>query len=362
MRTKCKLAMTVILSVALVLTCIPSSAYGAMYESGSEVFSCYRGMLEEDIYALKKSDSAKDLISEIITLERALPTMDDKIAILPHLTALVEKGDEFTEDELIELIKGADTDVGLDSAFVKMYVQKGGDSSKLLLLLKDDSIDPATKEYIVSKGEYSKDELCEIFRNNEDTTAVIAMKKLAVLDEDLAYELALPILTVSNGQATSEQCISACLGLAQYFEHHKPSDEDEDSFLMMKERTVAELKNLYATSKDELVQSHAIYALARMADEEIFDYIIESEEIDFYLKVSTIERNVPLMTSIVRNAASQEDVKTVLTAMRILPVMEVGQELSNAVSSGKLQKTQEVDSVIEYVKKEGIGGLDKYAE
>ena len=37
MRSKSKIAMTGILLVALILTCIPSSAYGALYESGSEL-------------------------------------------------------------------------------------------------------------------------------------------------------------------------------------------------------------------------------------------------------------------------------------------------------------------------------------
>ena len=363
MRPKSKIVMTGILLVALILACIPSSVYGALYGYGaeSELFSCYKGMTEDEIYNLKKNDTADDLIMEIIDLEKALPQMDDKIAILPHLTALVDKGDEFTEDELIELIKRSDTDVGLDSAFIKMYVHKGADVSKLLLLLEDESIDPATKEYIVSKGDFSKNELCEIFQSNKDTTAVIAMKKLAVLDEDLAYELAVPILTISDNQATSEQYISACLGIAQYYENHKlSSEEDRDGFLKMKESAITELKKLYDTSTDELVKNHAIYALARMADDEVFKYIIESEEIDFYLKVTTIERNVPLMVSAVRKASSMEEIQTVIDAMKLHPITEVGQALSKAVSSEILPKTQEIEEVIEYIKKEGIGGVDKY--
>jgi hypothetical protein len=99
-----------------------------------------------------------------------------------------------------------------------------------------------------------------------------------------------------------------------------------------------------------------------MADDEVFKYIIESEDIDFYLKVTTIERNIPLMVNTVRKAACVEEIQTVITAMKLHPITEVGQALSKAVSSEILPKTQEIEEIIEYIKKEGIGGVDKYEE
>lgn len=89
-------------------------------------------MTEEEIYELKKQSDEHELISEIISFEKTLPSTSDKTAILPHLMALIEKSDKFTADELITLIKSDQTDVALESALVQMYVDKGADSAKLI--------------------------------------------------------------------------------------------------------------------------------------------------------------------------------------------------------------------------------------
>ena len=361
MRTKRKLAITGILSVALILTCIPSSVYGALYESGSELFSCYKGMTEDEIYSLKKNDSANDLIEEIMGLEKELPKMDDKMAILPHLTALVDKKDEFTDDELLELIKRTDTDTGLDSAFVKMYVGKGADASKLLPLLEDENVDLEVKEYIVAIGDFSKEELRSIFLNNDDSVSVIAMKKLTVLDEAVAYEIASQLLRDDSHQMTSEQYVSACLGIAEHFEVYQPvSESDRKAFSEERLRAISLLWNLYYANSDELVQDQAIYALGRMHDYDVFKSIIESSKIDFYLKVTVIEENAALMVDLVSNASSLEEIEIVVTAMSLHPITDVGEVLSEVVTNGRLLETKEIKELIDYIKNEGVMWVDKY--
>ena len=363
MRSKSKIAMTGILLVALILTCIPSSAYGALYESGSELFSSYKGMTEDEIYNLKKNDSADDLIKEIIGLEKDLNSSEDTFATLPYLMALIDKKDEFTSDQLIELIKDKDTDVGLDTAFVRMYVDKGADSSKLYSLLDDESIELEVKEYIVALGEFTGEELCTIFLNNDDSVSIIAMKRLTVLDQETAYGIAFQLLRDASHQLSSEQYISACLGLAEHFENYEPvSDSDRKEFMEEKLEAVSILWSLYYSSSDELVQSHTIYAMGRMHDFEVFQSIIHSDAVDFYLKVTVIEENVPLMIDLITKATSMQDIQTVMLAMQYHPILEVGEALSAAVKNGHLPKDNELLKLIEYIKAEGIKGVKQIEE
>ena len=361
MKTKGKLVLTGLLLAALIMACIPTSVYAAIYQAGVELFAGYSNMTEEEIYNSKKYVPADDLIAEIIELENALPSMNDKIAIVPHLMALIEKSDEFTAGELIALIEDPNTDVGLDSAFVKMYVNKGADASNLISLLDDNDIAQETKEYIVALGDFSTTELSTIFEDNNSSIAVVAMKRIAVVDEELAFELAMPIFTTANKTMTSEQYVAACLGAAQFFEKYTPkSAEEEAMFLKMKEQMSTQLQSLYSTYPNDLVKDQAIYAMARMGDYDLFEYIIESESIDFDLKVTTIERNVELMVEKVSAATSLEDISTIIIAMQLHPIADGGNALSNAVSNGRLTATAEITALINYIETNGIEGVNKY--
>lgn len=97
--------LTAVLIVAIVMACIPTSVYAALYNTGLEFFSKYDSLNEEQIYSSRVEVDRDELISEIIMLEENLPDMDDKIAMLPHLTALIDKAKEFSEEELINLIR-----------------------------------------------------------------------------------------------------------------------------------------------------------------------------------------------------------------------------------------------------------------
>lgn len=361
MKAKGKFVLTGVLLVALVMACIPTSAYAAIYQAGMELFSSYSNMTEEEIYSSKKNTPADDLVSEIIELEEALPTMDEKIAILPHLMALIEMGDEFSASELIELIENQNTDVGLDSAFVKMYIDKGADPSDLLALLDDDGVAQETKEYIVALGDFSTTELSSIFNSHNDNIAVVAMKRIAVIDDQLALELAVPVFSASNKKITDSKYIAAFLGVAEYCENHIGDTTEEAALaLKLKDQVVPIMQSLYNTSSNELMKDQAIYAMARMGDYDVFAYIIESEDIDFDLKVTTIERNVDVMIEKISTATTLEEIDVIISAMRLHPIIEVGEALEMAISEGKLAATRDTSSIISFIENNGIEGVNKY--
>ena len=358
MKTRGKLILTGILIVAFVIACLPASVYATIYQS---VFAPYSNMTEEEIFNSKKNADPSELISEIAELEKALPAMNDKFAITPHLMALIEMEDKFTADELITLIKDPETGVGLDSAFVQMYVNKGAEASELIPLLNDDTIAKETKEHIAASGDFSAAELSEIFSSSNDNVAVIAMKRIAVLDDELELELVLPMFSDTKKTLTDEEYISAFLGVAEYCENHM--DEATEEAIRAKElkkQMIPIMMRVYSTSSNDLLKDQAIYAMARMGDYDVFTYIIESEDIDFDLKVSTIERNVDLMIEQVSTAATLDEIDTIITAMNLHPIIEVGEALEKAVAENNFVANKDVLYTIDFIESNGIERVNKY--
>lgn len=358
MKRRSNSIMTILLMIALIFTCLPSSVYAKMLERGEELFHVHSKMDEMDIYNQKKQSSADELIAEIMDLEEALPSKDDMFAILPHLVALMEKKDEFTSNQLIDLIKDEKTYMGLDSACVKMYVEKGENISALLPLLQDEGIDTDVKVLIVALGKFSTDELSSVFEDHKDNVSVTAMKRLTIEDKYVAYSLASELLANSGQKLTSEQYISICLGLAEYFESHVPkSDSERKTFLEEREWAVTQLWGIHDTHPDDIVQAHAIYTLGRMHDYDIFKRIIDSETVDFCSKITVIEENVPLMLEIVSQKSDMERLDTIVHVMKIHPIKEVGEALSKAIAEGSIPETKEMMELIDYIEIEGISAV-----
>ncbi|MBP0989245.1 MAG: hypothetical protein J6S92_13350, partial [Oscillospiraceae bacterium] len=108
------------------------------------------------------------------------------------------------------------------------------------------------------------------------------------------------------------------------------------------------------------VKDQAVYAMARICDYELFTWLIENEKIDDTLKVSVIERNYRLMLDQIAKAESPDDIRAVTEAMRLHPILEIGDVLQAAVDQGRLSASDELRSVIADTQKNGIHAVDKY--
>lgn len=86
---------TVLLVLAIILVNIPITVYASIFDMAHNLFEQYTNKTEEKIYAMKLMDSKESLLAEIKAMDKEL-SGSDKIAILPHAMALVEKKDEFS--------------------------------------------------------------------------------------------------------------------------------------------------------------------------------------------------------------------------------------------------------------------------
>ena len=311
---------------------------------------------EDAVYAEMQKRSAGQLIRKINRLEKKLPSMEDKTALLPLYTALIEKADEFTAEELIAQIKRKKTLAGIESAFVEMYAADGYDSAGMRALLDDPEIAEETKEHIVSHCDFSAAELCDIFRSSDGRTAVIAVQRLAASDSEQAMTLVQEFVSDDSAVRSNDQYIAVCLGIAQYYEDHRDTPEGEE----MKRIYVPMIQKIFEQSGDTLVKNQAIYALGRMCDYDLFRWVIENDRINDLTKISVIERNVRLMQTQIASAESEEDIRAVVEAMQLHPVLDVGESLQEAIDQGRLPASDELTALIAHIREEGVPAVNKY--
>lgn len=311
---------------------------------------------EDELYMQMSELDSEQLINRINRLEKKYPTMEEKARLLPLFTALIEKADNFSAEQLIDLISEKKTLSGIDSAFVEMYTINEYDASKLLALLDDSDIADETKDYIVSIGDFSAEELVEIFRMYDSQISVTAIKRLAAVAPDKLANLVEESTSSDHEDVSDEKNRAICLAIAGYYEDCTNKEEAD----VVREQFAPVLKQFYEQSDSELVQDEAIYALGRICDNEWFAWIIDNNSINKYTKISVIERNFKMLKAMVESAKSEEEISSVIKAMKLHPLLDIGESLQIAIDKGTLPKSDELESLIEFIQKEGIKAVDKY--
>ncbi len=334
-------------------------AAAAVTAAATEIQQSDRRLLsapEEEVYAAVRGWSTERLIRRINRIEKKLPEMPDKTALLPLLSVLCERADEFTAERLIEQIKRKETLAGIEEAFVQMYAAGDYDNAEMLGLLSDADICEDTKEYITSQCDFTAEELAEIFRSTDGRTAAIAIKRISAEDSETAMQLVREFTEAGSGSISDEKYAAICLGIAQYYEKHK---EPED-VAAMKDIYIPMMKKILEEGQSQTVRDQAVYAMGRICDYELFAWLIDNDSIDKSLKISVAERNYRPMKRWIEAAESEKDIRAVMEAMEIYPILEIADALEKSIEQGTLEDTERLRSVIGHIREKGIPAVDKY--
>lgn len=355
MNKKLGIVISGILIVSIIAVNTPAKIYASIFSSSNLLLLLGSEKKEEDIYKEKSAYSRIDLINEIMEIESVIKE-GEEISLLPHAIALIDKEAEFSKDELINLLEDQHVGPVLEGALIKILIAKKTNNDELLKLIHSEALEIESKEYIVDLGDFSVDELSEVYRENDNTVAIAAMKRIMIVDAKQGYLLAKNV--VNDDNATDSKLISAFLGLGEYY-------GDLDSDKRFKDVLTTRMKNIYSTSSNSLVKDNVIYSLSRMNDFEMFKFILDNKEIDLALKFSSIERNAHLMIQKISNFNHSEsnidDMHYIEKAMRLHPLIEVGDALKTAISKNRTQRDLFIDSdIIEYIDDQGIKGAIKY--
>ena len=342
MKAKFKKIIMVVLVLMIISVNITPQIYAEIFYGIQQFASKYFGQTEEQVYVQKLNDTKESLIEEISALGKNMGN-EDMIALLPLAQALRAKKEEFTEEEILTLLKKFDENAAMAELLVTIYRDKDADFQKLYPLLKNDSLSDKAKQEIVAAANFTPQQFEEICRQYDDSTAVFAMQKLMIQDANQAYVLALEILA-DKKQISDTKLKMAALAISEYFDTHKGESAEK--------RVIAEKLKSFQSSASELVKDQLIYAMANLKDFDVFTYIINSNEIDKDLKITAIQQNLNVMLEKIDGSFSTEELNLILTAMQIHPIFEIGDALAAALEKNQVpkEKEKEVEEVIRFIK------------
>lgn len=355
-KNKSNIYIFVVLVTLIVLVYAPIKTNSSTLSSGQRIISEYYGKTEEEIYQDKKLRSGDELLEEIMLIEKDIKE-GEEIILLPYAIALLEKQPEFSENKIMELLSDSRTGPVLQTILIKIYFEKGLSKLNLIPFLNSE-MSSSAREYIIDLADLSIDELKRIYLSNNDSIATVAMKKILVTDDSTGFHLAKS--TLDSKGITDDKLIASFLAIGEYYSNNK-TDYD----LSERNQIINKMKYYFDNSSNDLVKDNAIYSFARFNDFELFKYIIDNENIDFELKVSSIERNGQLLIDKIRSLGTTEsldiDYKYIVKAMQMHPLVEVGEALKESISTKIiLRQDYETIQLIKFIEENGIEGALKY--
>ena len=352
MKLNKKFLISLVLIVAIIACNVPFSTYATMYQKSVQLLSKYIGMDDERVYEEKVKDEPMALIEEIKELEKELVSETEKIDIVPHAVALLEKSNEFTGQEILNLLVEDDSGIVLESTLIKMYKNKGEDETKIKALIKNDNLSKESKEYIIALMDMKEEELEQIIKDNEDSLVIVSMKKLVLESPEKAANISKDILQESEKRKSAQKLIAACVGISS--DQWNKFDEHE------KNNILSNVKILYNSTKNTLLKDQIIYMLSRTNDFDVFEAIINSESVDFELKVSAIERNIQMLMDISLAPSSVREIECLKQAMKLHPIIEIGENLEKLLNEGKIKSDKELNEIVRHIETNGMRGVFKY--
>jgi len=329
------------------------SVFATMSSGEIDSLKPYSQMTEDEIYALKLKDNPNELLNEIIEIDKEMINDQGKIALIPFLSALIQKYDTFSGEEMIELLENKDLSPEIETSFIKMYHMKTKEIESLIPLLNGKSLSYNAKGYLVAIGKLPTTQLENLIDSFDNEVTVIAMKKLLVADKGVAFQVGERILLETTTEVSNEKLIAALLAIGGFY-NSNPDVETNKELISEK------LKTIFATHSDELVRDNAIYALSKMRSDEILEYILDNKDIDNSLKISAVDRNLKRLAKLAQEFTSEHELVLVLKAMNVLPILEIGELLMNNSNLENYSHMTEVAETLGFIEKNGMKGVFKY--
>lgn len=311
---------------------------------------------QEELLAEVSNMNGEKLIQLINTFEKNQPESESQTDLSPLYSALIDKADGFSEEQILSLLMQDDTRSGIESALVQMYLKDGYDSSKMLGMLEEAGVSDETKEYITGHCNFTEDELCNIFRKH-DGGAAAAIKVLSSTDAETAEKLVNEFITSDQESISENDYMSLLSGIEQYYEANNTPEDLET----MKSLYIPMIQYIMEQVGSENVQKQAVSVLGKTGDYDLFRWVIENQNIANDTKISVTEQNREQMQEWIENADSEDDIQAVMEAMQILPIPEIADVMQRVIDQGSLPESEQMQSVIDFIRKQGsdiIGLMD----
>ncbi|MBR5367641.1 MAG: hypothetical protein IK138_00025 [Lachnospiraceae bacterium] len=351
---KKQLIVTGFIIVLIVLLSLPRVANSSLLRI-SEYSDRFEGKKVEEIYEEERKKSKEELIGEILTIESEIRSSEDEIWLVPSIYALMEKEDEFTEEELCELLKKEESGHILDEALARIIRKKQPRREMLLDLIFNKRISAGAKGMLISCESLKTKDLVDIMEGGAEEITTMAMKVLCVRNADEAFKWAAQILTFQKAMVSDEQKTCACLGFSAYYDQQEVHKKEA-----LKEEYLPVLREISREKKGTILGDNAVYSMIQMRDYEVIRELLFDEQLDFDLKVSAIDTCYSVLIEEIEKNTSFDRIDAVIKALEIHPVRNVAEALEKAIEDERYPEDEEIMQLIKNAIQDGVWGVDKH--
>ncbi|WP_053366505.1 hypothetical protein [Bacillus sp. FJAT-27245] len=328
----------------------------------SDALQKYLGRNEESVESQLQTLETEQLIEEIDAIASTEET-DDKL--MPFVSALFEKKNKVQDSQLLKVVKDKTKADKTRLAMVDLYLHKHEKepiTEELKELLKSPDINETVKTKIVAGAKFSGKDvplLKELIAKDDALVAFHSLKQLTNANAKEAYTIASEIL--SNLDVAPKDKVSAALkSTAKYLKKQTPTPKND---LKAEEEFLNLSFKLIETSDDGYLKDSAFFAVSDLQSEKAMKKIIESNSVDRELKVFAIDQNFATLKKMLQTNPTESDIKVVVEAMKLYPIVDLADALENAVKTvNNPPLKQEAKDTITLMKEQGVKGNEKWLD
>lgn len=259
-------------------------------------------------------------------------------SLIPYASSLYLRINEFSEDEVLEIITDEKSNEALASSVLQAYkynyenkTSKGNNAVKRLILSEETPEE--LKHNAIVLADYSEfnaadtELLVNIFENSNGVTAYHALIQLSRFNSEKAEKLADEILK-DYENADPEKLNGAITAKGEILRNgnRKAADTDNFSELCLK-----------ITADPEIgvkIKDSASVQLIEFKDKETLRAVLTDENIDDCFKVTAMDKNTEVMLKILNE--DSDGFEFVSEAMKICPIEELRQPLEEKAKAEKI--------------------------
>mgnify|MGYP000748957402 CR=1 FL=1 len=358
-KRKIALVATLCISLLLVsiLATVNASEVGFKEVVQNSIISKYFNFNENQLKSELKKIKTKELIEEINSFSSDVSNSE----LIPFVSELFERKNELNDKDILSKIKDNSNSVRTQEIMVDLYIEKKegiSDQSEIKQLLKDTTIRKEVKSRIVLNSKFDNGDLellKELIVENKDILAFNSLKKLSKVNKREAYLISKEIL--SNLESESKLRISAAQKSAAKFLRSSDDTKAKKEFISQT------MKIIDNSETDLMLKDSSVFALSEIMSKESIIAIIKSESIDKELKAFSIEQNYHVLKKMLQTAPSEDDIRIVIKAMEILPIVDLYDDLKDVNATIKNQDLKNrCSKVIDTIKVNGIKATQKWLD
>ncbi|GEM_PF-6619846 len=298
--------------------------------------------------------------------------------IIAEINVLSEKTDASNLITHANVLKDKAADISVAQLESEIVNEKNTDITRVILIQINSALNNVTNDKLLKSlveqdninFEIKRNALLSIFKSKSNNTTFIekialgnderlafqAIKQLSRTHPEKAIRIADDILDDYNGTMTDK--VRAALKAKAIYLSYNSAPNERIEFIDFCE------KILIANNYDS--EAYGVFtvlnSLSDTLSEETITYIVNNENIYREFKLFSIERNFTILRSMITDENYTEDnLNTVIKAMKIMPIKQLSEPLEKVMKSKELSETvvKEIEAVIYLIETDGFTGVSE---